>query len=589
MPITLNGDTGITTPGLINTGSTTLINLTTTGNTILGDQSTDTLNVANGNLVLNSSGNAGLGVTPAAWLTYTTLQIKDSALSAINNNQVVLSQNGLYTTGSAWQYINTNFATLYQQNAGAHNWQIAPSGTAGNPITFTTAMTLNASGNLGLGTTPSAWGGPFDVIQMGTYGQYIGGQTNTADIKVGANQYYNGTNYVYTVSGIGAAQYNISGSTGYQWNIAGSGTAGGTITFSQIMTLETSGNLGVGVTTPQGRIHSSNGSNSDAGLFTGLVIGGTDTNARSASFIKNTSSPYDFTIRSQNFTSGTTGSLIFQNGSTEQVRIDASGNMGIGNSAPPMRLGLSVAGAVISGTATIGSNMQGIQVYNTNSATTNNAVGIWFPTGPHQAGIASFRGNAAAGWDTTLAFYTHGAATNQLNDCFERMRIDGEGNLLVGVTTPAQTISTNNALTLKAPGQAAVWGVGPTSSFGTFYISNVGTGVGLSQGSTSWGTVSDERLKDIIEPITNAAGKVSTLRAVIGKYKTDEAGTRRSFLIAQDVQSVLPEAIDVGEDEAQTLSVKYTETIPLLVAAIKELKAELDSVKSELATIKGAA
>jgi len=59
--ILLNGDTGILTPGLTNTGSTTLVSLTTTGNTILGDQSTDTLNVANGNLVLNSSGNLGIG------------------------------------------------------------------------------------------------------------------------------------------------------------------------------------------------------------------------------------------------------------------------------------------------------------------------------------------------------------------------------------------------------------------------------------------------------------------------------------------------------------------------------------------------
>jgi hypothetical protein len=79
--------------------------------------------------------------------------------------------------------------------------------------------------------------------------------------------------------------------------------------------------------------------------------------------------------------------------------------------------------------------MQGIQIYNTTTATTNNAVGIWFPTGPHQAGIASFRADAEGGWDTTLAFYTHGAATSQLNDCFERVRITGEGNLLVGGTT----------------------------------------------------------------------------------------------------------------------------------------------------------
>jgi hypothetical protein len=124
--------------------------------------------------------------------------------------------------------------------------------------------------------------------------------------------------------------------------------------------------------------------------------------------------------------------------------------------------------------------------------------------------------------------------------------------------------------------------VGPTSSFGSFYVSTSGTGVSLASGATSWGTVSDERQKDIIEPIADAVSKVLSLRSVIGKYKADADGTRRSFLIAQDVQAALPEAIDVGEDEANTLSVKYTEVIPLLVAAIKELKAEVDSLKAQL-------
>ena len=108
----------------------------------------------------------------------------------------------------------------------------------------------------------------------------------------------------------------------------------------------------------------------------------------------------------------------------------------------------------------------------------------------------------------------------------------------------------------------------------------------MSNGNTSWSSISDERSKDIIEPITNAIEKVSTLRTVIGKYKKDEEGTRRVFLIAQDVQSVLPEAISVGDKENGFLGLSYTDVIPLLVASIKELKIELDSVKAELATLK---
>jgi hypothetical protein len=105
-------------------------------------------------------------------------------------------------------------------------------------------------------------------------------------------------------------------------------------------------------------------------------------------------------------------------------------------------------------------------------------------------------------------------------------------------------------------------------------------GVYLNNNANSWTSVSDERKKDIIEPITNAASKVSTLRAVIGKYKTDAEGTRRSFLIAQDVQAVLPEAVNETEDkEGLVLGLSYSDVIPLLVAAIKELKAEIDILK----------
>ena len=110
------------------------------------------------------------------------------------------------------------------------------------------------------------------------------------------------------------------------------------------------------------------------------------------------------------------------------------GNVGIGNSGPGFKFDLSDAGAVISGTATTGSNMKGIRIYNTTTATTNNAIGLWMATGPHQAGIASFRASADTGWDTCLAFYTHVNAVSNLNDATEKMRIHGEGY----VTMPLQ-------------------------------------------------------------------------------------------------------------------------------------------------------
>jgi regulator of protease activity HflC (stomatin/prohibitin superfamily) len=110
------------------------------------------------------------------------------------------------------------------------------------------------------------------------------------------------------------------------------------------------------------------------------------------------------------------------------------------------------------------------------------------------------------------------------------------------------------------------------------------SGAYIAWGGTSWTASSDERLKDIIEPITDAVNKVSTLRTVIGKYKTDEEGTRRAFLIAQDVQKVLPEAVDASDSEK--LGVSYTDVIPLLVASIKELNAKVDAQAAEIAELK---
>jgi hypothetical protein len=114
-------------------------------------------------------------------------------------------------------------------------------------------------------------------------------------------------------------------------------------------------------------------------------------------------------------------------------------------------------------------------------------------------------------------------------------------------------------------------------------------GVEMAAGATAWSSLSDERLKDIIEPIENAITKVTAIRSVIGKYKTDADGTRRSFLIAQDVQAVLPEAVSTTkislENETAYLTVAYTETIPLLVAAIKEQQALITAQQTALESL----
>jgi hypothetical protein len=112
---------------------------------------------------LDTSGNLGLGVTPSAWgSSYKALQLQSGGLSAwaLGGINGYLYSNAYYD-GSTNRYVNTGTATSYATNngSGIHAWFNAPSGTAGNAITFTQAMTLAASGGLSIGTTTDAGAG----------------------------------------------------------------------------------------------------------------------------------------------------------------------------------------------------------------------------------------------------------------------------------------------------------------------------------------------------------------------------------------------------------------------------------------------
>jgi hypothetical protein len=107
---------------------------------------------------ITSTGNVGIGVTPSAWgSTYKVIQVGGGASlygrADGTANQSFLGTN-IYYNGTNDIFIGTGYATRYFQNNGIHRWDISSaSGTAGNPITFTQAMTLDASGNLLVGNT----------------------------------------------------------------------------------------------------------------------------------------------------------------------------------------------------------------------------------------------------------------------------------------------------------------------------------------------------------------------------------------------------------------------------------------------------
>jgi hypothetical protein len=201
-------------------------------------------------MTLDASGNLGLGVTPSAWgSTYKAFETTNGSVAGVSGALVVA--NNLYYNGSNWIYKATAGATLYSQSGSGNFWYNAPSGTAGNTVTLTQAMTLDASGNLLLGTTT--------------------GNGLRLDFSPG-NQQQNGITYVQS-------------SPNTFTDIYGAGTAGGwygairfftsfSATAAERARIDSSGNLLVGGTAARGTTVGT----AHLDLFNGTAPAGTLTN-----------------------------------------------------------------------------------------------------------------------------------------------------------------------------------------------------------------------------------------------------------------------------------------------------------------------
>jgi hypothetical protein len=103
-------------------------------------------------MTLDASGNLGLGVTPQAWSTPAFEVIGGLAISSVSGADYTL--NAYYNAG--WLYRSNGTATRYEQNTSQHRWFTAPSGTAGNAISFTQALTLSSNSPFLTGTNLDA-------------------------------------------------------------------------------------------------------------------------------------------------------------------------------------------------------------------------------------------------------------------------------------------------------------------------------------------------------------------------------------------------------------------------------------------------
>ena len=306
--------------------------LVASSQTYLGDNGVIGGGSADGNTTLSYFGGKYLafkeGSSEQMRLTSTGLGIGTSSPAAkLQVNSVgetfIIAGGG---TGTQYQRFNTTGGNYYLGVSsstgtgllgGASAYSLCLVTESARDIHFGTNNTLRAtidtSGNLGLGVTPSAWTS-YVVQDINTRGLGIAGGNDSGEITV--NAYYDAPNWKYKgTSSYGVTRYNQFNGA-HSWYTAPSGTAGDAISFSQSMTLDASGNLGVGVTSPSDKLQ----------VNGGVTFGGDSGTNRSRIF-----ESFGLTIESGGAGGGR--AIIFGTNNTERARITSGGDLLVGTTS----------------------------------------------------------------------------------------------------------------------------------------------------------------------------------------------------------------------------------------------------------------
>jgi hypothetical protein len=272
--------------------------------------------------------------------------------------------------------------------------------------------------------------------------------------------------------------------------------------------------------------------------------------------------------------------------------IDSGGNVGIGVTGPGTKLDIAVTPSA-PWMKLINEDEPAFNLTTYNNGTNNGSTVYAFKHGLYygsteNAAIAFYRGPSSVGG--FMAFTTDNGT--------ERMRITSAGTLLINKTT---NVANQNGWDLSAAG--FMTGTCNFSSTNEMIVLNQRDGLGttkvdfrngqVSRGNITWtssatsfNTSSDYRLKENVVKIGDALDRISQLKPVRFNFKVDADKTVDGFL-AHEVQEIVPEAI-TGEKDAidkdgnpDYQGIDQSKLVPLLVAAIQELKAEIELLKSK--------
>jgi hypothetical protein len=227
-----------------------------------------------------------------------------------------------------------------------------------------------------------------------------------------------------------------------------------------------------------------------------------------------------------------------------------------------------------------------------NGTSVASGINIFNNSDPTNAGIAQFRVSST---EVRLASAITGTGTYQpmtfYNGGAERMRIDSNGNVLVGATSAFDNVSYLNFQSLGGI-STKIAGTSLTSQI-SFFNDNGRIGVITTNGSsTAYNTSSDYRLKEDVAPMVGALDTVAQLKPVTYTWKSD--GSDGQGFIAHELQEVVPEAVSgekdaVNEDGSiKPQGIDTSFLVATLTAAIQEQQAIITDLKARIEVLEGA-
>ena len=337
------------------------------------------------------------------------------------------------------------------------------------------------------------------------------------------------------------------------------------------MRITSSGNVGIGNTNPFGGASSVNGLH-----ITSLSVNSAFFRINNASYtgfdvIQGTDGTGYLTLRDN-------AAMQFHTNNTERMRITSAGNVGIGTTSPSNRLSVFESTGTTTSTmdfSTTGNAIKGhVGMFANNFYITSN----WFYNGTQNADNTGYALNAIS-FDNS-GFMNFQTAAAGATSPTERMRITSGGNVLIGTTSDIA-----GAVSMRTNISASNFTLGLITDSGAsqqpLRFVNGSTAVGsvtTSTSTTSYNVVSDYRLKEDLKPIN---GLEIVNRIKVYDYKWKVSDSRMDGVMAHELQEVLPYAVTGVKDGEQMQSVDYSKIVPVMVQAIKDLKAELDTLKNK--------